>query len=158
MRRTAVAKSLVLAAACGFLIASEASAELSCKGPLSPARAALAGDVAAMLKIEHEASDRLKGLDTRPFPVLRDEARKLAARIGPAFMLELEKTLERCRNRTFPIHTICASAANALADVLEKHVASAKPEYDKAAYAAAVGECEWLMKVKPLKSALRGNE
>ena len=158
MTRVTVAKSLMLAAGCSLLIVSDASAELACKGPLGPARSALASDVAALRKIEHEASDRLEGLDTRPFPALRDEARKLAASIGPAFTLELEKGLERCRNRTYPIHTLCAAAANALADVLDKHAAMARPDYDQAAFAESMKRCEWLMDLKPQKSALRGTD
>ena len=151
-------RSLALAVTCSLLIVSGASAELSCKGPLGPARSALGSDVAALRKIEHEASDRLKGLDTRPFPALRDEARKLAPRIGPAFMLELEKGLERCRNRTYPIHTICAAAANALADVLDKYAATPKSDHDKAAFAESMKRCEWLMELPGQKSVLRGTD
>jgi hypothetical protein len=136
---------------------SDASA-FSCKGHLAAARATLGGDVATLRKIEHEASDRLKGLDTRPFEVLRDEARKVAAVIGPPAILKLEEELKRCRNRTFPVHAICAGAGNRLADILDKYAATAKPDYDKAAYAGAMKECEWLMDVKPLVSAIRGTE
>jgi hypothetical protein len=118
----------------------------------------IAADVATLRKIEHEASDRLKGLDTRPFAALRDEARKVATSIGPEIVLKLEKELERCRNRTYPIHTVCAGAANALADILDKYVATAKPNYDKAAYASTVKQCEGLMDLKPMASAIRGTE
>ncbi len=157
MTRLAAAKSLALAVACSAFMMSDASA-LSCKGSLAGPRAAIAANVATLRRIEHEASDRLKGLDTRPFAALRDEARKLAAAIGPELILKLEKELERCRNRTYPIHTICAGAANALADILDKYVASAKPDYDKAAYAWSIKQCEGLMDMKPLASAIRGTE
>jgi hypothetical protein len=136
---------------------SDASA-LSCKGFLKAARGSIGGDVATLRRIEHEASDRLKGLDTRPFEALRDEARKVTAVIGHPDILKLEEGLKACRNRTHPVHKICADAGNTLADILDKYVAAAKPDYDKAAYAAAMKECERLMDVKPLVSAIRGTD
>ena len=111
-----------------------------------------------MQRIEHEASDRLKGLDTRPFDVLAAEARKTAAIIAEPVALKREEDLERCRNATKPIRKLCAVAAQMLVEVLEKHIASAKPDYDKAAYVHAVAECEKLMDLKPLKSGIRGTE
>jgi hypothetical protein len=158
MRYAPAVKSVALAAACSLFMMSGASAGLSCKGSLDPARSALAADVGALRTIEQEASDRAKGFDSRPFAVLRDEARRLAASIGPADILELEKTLRRCRNRTYPIHTVCAGAASALADLLDKYAATPKPDYDKAAFAGSMKECEWLMKLPPLKSAIRGTD
>jgi hypothetical protein len=157
MRRAAAAKNVVIAVACSLFMMSGASA-FSCKGHLEAGRGAIGGDVATLRKIEHEASDRLKGLDTRPFAALRDEARKAAAAIGPEVILKLEAELKRCRNRTFPIHTVCAGAGNALADILDKYAATPKPDYDKAAYAGAMKECERLMDVKPLASAIRGSD
>ena len=136
---------------------SDASA-FGCKAPVAPRRTAIAADVATLRKLEHEASDRLKGLDTRPFAALRDEARKVAASIGPEVILKLEEELKRCRNRTYAIHTVCAVAANALADILDKYVATAKPDYDKAAYASTIKQCEGLMDLKPMASAIRGND
>jgi hypothetical protein len=100
----------------------------------------------------------LKGLDSRPFETLRDEARKTAAIIGSAKALADEEDLKRCRNDTRPIRKICADAAQKLVEALAKHVAAPKPDYDKAAYADAMAECEKLMELKPLTSAIRGNE
>jgi hypothetical protein len=157
MTRVATAKSLAAAAACGIFMISDASA-LSCKGFLHAARASMGDDVAALRRVEHEAADRLKGLDTRPFEVLRDEARKTTAVIGHPDILKLEESLKRCRNWTQPVHKICADAGQMLAEILDKHVAAPKPGYDQAAYAAAIGECERLMGVKPLASAIRGTE
>lgn len=155
MRRTAAAKIAVLAAACDVFMMSDASA-FSCKGFLEAARASIGEQVATLRRVEHEASDRLKGLDTRPFEVLRDDAMKISAVIGPPDILKLEETLKRCRNWTAPVHKICADAGQMLAEILGKHAAAPKPDYDKAAYAAAIGECEKLMGVKPLASAIRG--
>jgi hypothetical protein len=157
MRRAAAGKSLVLVVACSLFMISDANAQ-NCKGFLQTARLAIGGEVAALRRIEHEASDRLKGLDSRPFEVLRDEARKTTAVIGNPGALKLEELLKGCRNWTVPVRRICADAGKMLADILDKHVAAAKPDYDRAAYAAAAKECERLMDVKPLASAIRGTE
>ena len=157
MRRAAAGKSLVLAMACGLFMISDAKAQ-NCKGFLQSARLAIGGEVAALRRVEHEASDRLKGLDSRPFEVLRDEVRKTAAIIGPPGILKLEEELKRCRNWTVPVRKICADAGQMLADILDKYVAAPKPDYDKAVYAAAARECERLMDMKPLASAIRGTE
>jgi hypothetical protein len=146
-----------LAAACGALLVQDASAQ-SCKGFLQTARASIGNDVAALRHLEHEASDRLKGLDSRPFAALRDDAKKTAAIIGNPGVLKLEESLRGCRNWTRPVHKICFEAGQALVDVLEKYVASPRQDYDKAAFATAVAECERLMDLKPLKSALRGTD
>ena len=157
MSRAAAGKSLVLAAACGLFMISDANAQ-NCKGFLQSARLAIGGEVAALRRIEHEASDRLKGLDSRPFEVLRDEVRKTTAVIGNPGALKFEELLKGCRNWTAPVRKICADAGQMLADILDKYVAAPKPDYDKAVYAAAAKECERLMDVKPLASAIRGTE
>jgi len=128
----------------------------SCSRFAQEAQAAIKSHVTTLQRTEHEASDRLKGFDSRPFEFLRDEAKKSAAVIGEPKALADEEELKRCRNATRPIRKICAEAAQMLLDVLEKHVADAKAEYDKPRYAAAIGECEKLMDLKPLKSAVRG--
>ena len=83
--------------------------------------------------IEHEASDRLKGLDSRPFDFLLGEARKTAAIIADPAALKDEEDRERCRNATRPIRKICAGAAQALVEILDKHVASAQARLRQAA-------------------------
>jgi hypothetical protein len=137
------------------LLTSNASAA-SCQRFAGEAQSAIKSHVAALQRYEHEASDRLKGLDSRPFEFLRDEARKTAAIIGEPKALADEEELKRCRNATQPIRKMCAEAAQMLVDVLEKHVADAKPEYDKPPYATAIAECEKLMGLKPVKSVIRG--
>lgn len=72
--------------------------------------------------------------------------------------LEDEKTLERCRNATHPIRKVCADAGQMLVDILGKHMASEKPEYDRARYALFMAECAKAMELKPLKSLIRANE
>ncbi len=122
------------------------------------AQTAIKTHVASLQRLEHEASDRTKGLDTRPFDILRDEARKTSAIIADPAALKDEEELERCRNLTTPIRKICAGSAQLFVDVLEKHVAGPKPDYDKPRYAEAIGNCEKLMDLKPLKSAIRGTD
>jgi hypothetical protein len=139
-----------------FLIQNASAA--SCRWFARDAQAAIGTHVAALQRIEHEASDRLKGLDSRPFDFLLGEARKTTAIIADPAALKDEEELARCRNATRPIRKICAGAAQALVDILDKHVASAKPEYDKPPYAATMAACEQAMGSKPLKSLIRGND
>ena len=128
----------------------------SCRWFGKEAQTAIKHHVAALQRYEYEASDRLKGLDSRPFEFLRDEAKKTAAIIGEPKALADEEDLKRCRNSTSPIRKICADAAQMLVEVLEKHVTESKPAYDKPRYATAMANCEKLMDLKPLKSVLRG--
>ena len=130
----------------------------SCRWFGKEAQSAIKSHVAALQRYEHEASDRLKGLDSRPFEFLRDAVKKTAAIVGDPRALADEDDLKRCRNATRPIRKICADAAQLLVEVLEKHVTMPKPEYDKAKYAGAMAECEKLMDLKPLKSVIRGTD
>ena len=153
-RRTVIA---TLSVACIAILSFDANAA-DCRWFGRNAQAAIKAHVAALQRLEHEAADRTKGLDTRPFEVLRDEARKTTAIVADPAALKDEEDLERCRNRTFPIRKICAGAAQALVDILDKHVAAAKPAYDKPPYAEAMANCEKLMDLKSLKSAIRGTD
>jgi hypothetical protein len=130
----------------------------SCRWFAREAQQAIGTQVAALQRYEHEASDRLKGLDSRPFDFLLGEARKVTAIIADPVALKDEEGLARCRNATRPIRKLCADAARLLVEILDQHVTSAKPEYDKPAYATAMAECEKLMGLKPVKSAIRGND
>ena len=150
-------KYLALSVICLVFLISDASAA-SCRGFAKEAQSAIKQHVVAIQRFEHEASDRSKGLDSRPFDFLRDEAKKTAAVIGQPKALTDEEELKRCRNATQPIRKICADAAQLLVEVLDKHVADAKPDYDKPRYAAAMAECEKLMGLKPLKSVIRGTD
>jgi hypothetical protein len=152
-----LAKIVILSMVCWSLFAADASAA-SCRAFAKEAQAAIKTHVAALQRLEHEASDRTKGLDTRPFAVIRDEARKALAIIADPVALADEEDLKRCRNPTTPIRAICAGSAQLLVDVLEKHLATTRPDYDKPQYAAAIAECEKLMDLKPLKTVIRGTE
>jgi hypothetical protein len=150
-------KYLLFPAICLAFLTFDANAA-SCRWFRQEAQSAIKGHVAALQRYEHEASDRLKGHDSRPFDFLLGEARKMTAIIADPKWLKDEESLQRCRNATRPIRKICAEAAQMLVAVLEKHVATPKPDSEKAKYAAAIGECEHLMDLKPLKSAIRGIE
>ncbi len=130
----------------------------SCGNFKSIAQSAIGSQVTALRRVEHEASDRRKGLDSRPFDYLRDEVKKTAAIIGEPVALAREDELKFCANWTQPIRRICADAAQALADILEKHVADPKADFDRPKYATAIGECEKLMDLKPMASAIRGTD
>lgn len=149
-------KYLALSVLCwGFLNQSASAAD--CRFFGRNAQSAIKTHVAALQRIEFEASDRLKGLDSRPFPFLRDEARKATGIIADPLALKDEEDLKRCRNRTWPVRRMCADAAQALTDILDKHIASGKADYDKPAYAALMEACEKHMDLKPLKSLVRGS-
>ncbi len=130
----------------------------SCRWFGKEAQSAIKHHIAALQRYEHEASDRLKGRDSRPFEFLRDEAKKAAAIIAEPRALADEEELKRCRNATQPIRKICAEATQRLVEIFEKHAADSKPDYDKPRYASAMAECEKLMDLKPLKSAIRGTD
>ena len=84
--------SLLFSIICTCFLISDASAE-DCPNYLQAARADISKHVAAMQGLEHEASDRLKGLDSRPFDVLLGQARKTAAETA---MKRLEEMKNDC--------------------------------------------------------------
>jgi hypothetical protein len=149
-------KTLALSALCWLFLSQSANAA-DCRWFGREAQKAIKSHVATLQRLEFEASDRLKGLDTRPFPMLRDDAKKTTAIVVDPAAIKDEEDLKRCRNATWPIRKICADAAEALVAILDKHVATEKAEYDKAAYASAMAACEKHMDLKPLKSLIRGN-
>ena len=156
-RIVAGGKYLVTAAACCAFLVRPANAA-SCGNFNSIAQSEIASQVVALRRLEHEASDRLKGLDSRPFAYLRDEARKVAAILGEPAALAREDELKFCRSWTQPTRKTCAEAAQTLLEILSKHVADPKANYDKPRYAAAIGECEKLIDLKPMPSAIRGTD
>ena len=131
---------------------------VSCREFSEQTRRAIKGQVTALQRLEHEASDRLKGLDSRPFAFLRDEVKKITAIIADPAALKDEEELKGCRNATLPIRKLCADAAQALVDILDKHVADPKPAYDKPQYASVAAACEDWMHLKLLRSVIRGTD
>ncbi|TMJ01117.1 MAG: hypothetical protein E6G97_17360 [Alphaproteobacteria bacterium] len=130
----------------------------SCRRFPKETQSAIKAHVAALQRYEREASDRLKGLDSRPFEFLRGEAKKIVAIIGEPKALADEEDLQRCRNATRPIRKLCTEAALMFLEILENHAIDSKLKHDAPRYAAAIAECEKLMDLKPLKSAFRGTE
>lgn len=141
---------------CGSSLAFEASA-LSCRNFVREAQTAFAKEVIQLRRYELEAADRLKGLDSRPYRFMHEEATKALAVVADAAALKDEEAL-RCPTAIRPIRKICAGSAQLLVDVLAKHVASAAPQYDKPQYASAMAECETLLGLKPLTTRIRGND
>jgi len=149
--------AVAAAAVCMMFLSPRANAA-SCRDYTREAQKAFAKEVVLLRRYEMEAADRLKGLDSRPFGFMRDEAKKAHATIADPAKLKDEEALERCRTPTKAIRKICAGSAQLLLDILEKHVASEKADYDKSQYASAMAECETLLGLKPLATRLRGNE
>lgn len=149
--------TFIFSTTCFALLAADANAA-SCRDFVREAQVAFAREVILLRRYELEAADRLKGLDSRPFAYMRDEAKKAAATIADAGKLKDEEALARCTNPTKPIRKICTGSAQMLVEILEKHVASAAPDYDKPRYATAMAECETLMGLKPLATRIRANE
>jgi hypothetical protein len=150
-------KYLLFAIVCCSFLVQPANAQ-DCRSFGRDAQKAIKTHVAALQRLEHEASDRTRGRDTRPFEFLRDEAKNAVAVITEPGAIKREEELQKCRNQTFPIRKTCADAAEQLLAILEKYVANPTPDYNKPAYAAAMGSCEKWMDLKPLKSLIRGTE
>src|SRR6266700_46928 len=93
-----------------FLIANASAQE--CRNYLLAARADIGKHVATMQRLEHEASDRLKGLDSRPFDFLLGEARKTAAIIADPALQGAGGSTDR-RDSAHPVRRICLDAAQA---------------------------------------------
>src|SRR5207244_11490195 len=91
----------------------------SCRGYRQDVRAAIKKQVEALRALEHEAADRLKGLDTRPFDYLLSRARATAQVIADKDALAAEEGLSRCREAIPPVRRVCAEAAQAHASLSE---------------------------------------
>jgi hypothetical protein len=126
-----------------------------CRGYPEAVRAAIKNRIESLRMIEREAADRLVGLDTRTFPSLAGEARKLAETIASADALKEEDDLKRCATAVPPVRRICRSAAEMLATVLEAQEAGALTIELKQSYAEPMIRCEGFMGLQPLKTAIR---
>src|SRR3954453_10155708 len=109
-----VAKYIALSAICMVFLDQGASAQ-DCRNYLQAARADIGKQVAAMQRLEHEASDRAKGLDSRPFDFLAGDVGKTAALItDPALKPKGSKDgAKDCRDPAHPVRRICLDAAQA---------------------------------------------
>jgi hypothetical protein len=130
----------------------------SCRGYPEAVRPIIKSRVEALRMIEREAADRLVGLDTRTFPFLAGEARKVVDVIADPAVLADEDTLKRCRNHVPPVRGICRSAAVVLAVLLDEQEAGESSKASRQAYAEAMAPCEKLMRLPPMSTALRASD
>jgi hypothetical protein len=114
--------------------------------------------VEAVRLVEREAADRLVGLDTRPFAYLVGQARGAAGAIGEARAVRDEDGLERCPDAVPRVRRVCASAALALAAVLEEEAAGAASPISKQIYAQTIAICEGLVGLAPLRTPWRASD
>jgi hypothetical protein len=150
MRAGAAAALLLLASA-----TPSAAQAATCRGYAAIEVVRIKPRVEALRTIERETADRLKGLDTRPYEWLLDQARLAAAAIADGRALQLEASLKRCRNFVPPTRRICAAASRALATAIEAQIAGGASKAARQAYVDAVGGCERLVRLMPLSTALR---
>jgi hypothetical protein len=148
----------VIAALAVLLAAEDRAAAAACTGYPAAAARAIKARVEALRLTEREASDRLIGLDTRPFPYLAGQARAVAAAIGDAKALNEEDELGRCPEPVPHVRRLCAIAAQALAAAIEEQAAGGASIPSKRAYGEAMGICESLVGLKPAPTSLRTSE
>jgi hypothetical protein len=122
----------------------------SCRGYPQDVRAAIKKHVEALRALEHEATDRLKGFDTRPFDYLAARARATAAVIADEDALAAEETLSRCPQTIPPVRRVCAQAAQALVSLIEEQAAGAATTPSKQLYAQVMPQCERWIGLAPL--------
>jgi hypothetical protein len=146
------AATAVLAAALAAPASGEAA---SCRGYGKEIQTAIKRHVEALRLIEREATDRIVGLDTRPYELIVADARKVAEVIADKKALVEEDELSRCRNHVPPVRRTCAAAAQALVSLIEEQAAGAATKETKQVYVDAMPRCERWMGLPPLKTAFR---
>jgi hypothetical protein len=153
-----------VALAAAVLLPCEVEAA-SCRGYPQGVRAAIKKQVEALRALERETTDRLKGLDTRPFDYLLRQARAAAGVIGDKDALAAEEGLSRCPQSVPPVRRVCTEAAHALVSLIERQAAGsaitqaepgeAKQAEAKQTYARAMPQCERWMDFAPLVTVFR---
>jgi len=142
--------------ALGAALALPLEAEAApCRGYPESVRSAIKNRIESLRMIEREAADRLLGLDTRTFPFLAGEARRLGDVIASPKMLKDEDDLKRCRIAVPPVRRICRSAAEGLTTLLEAQESGAVTAELKQTYADPMRQCEGFMGLQPLKTTIR---
>lgn len=127
----------------------------SCRGYPQEIRAAIKKHVETLRATEREAADRLKGLDTRPFDYLAQQARAATDVIADRNGLKDEEQLGQCPGAIAPVRRICAQAAQALLDLLEQQGKGDGSKGSKQTYAQAMPQCERGMELAPLSTVFR---
>jgi hypothetical protein len=151
-RHCALAALAIVLLACGR---SEAA---SCRDYATTAARTIKPRVEALRLVEREAADRTRGLDTRPYPYLAGQARAVADAIGEARALQEEDDLDKCAEAVPRVRRVCASAARALAGVLEEQNAGTVSQMSRQIYAQAMAVCEGLTTLAPLRTPFRASE
>ena len=143
-------------AAVAVLCAAPAGADAaSCRDYPAAAARALKPRIEAVRLIEREAADRVKGLDTRPYPYLVGQARAAADAIGEARALADEDELAKCPQALPHARRVCAIAARALAYALEEQSAGIGEQISRQIYGQAMAICEGFVNVAPLRTPFR---
>jgi hypothetical protein len=145
----------MIAALAALLAAGDQAFAASCAGYSAAAARSIKPRVEALRLTDREASDRLIGLDTRPYPYLAGQARAAAAAIGDAKALQEEDELSRCPELVPHTRRICAMAGLALAAVIDEQAAGGATSLSKRTYTEAAAICESLVGLKPFQSRLR---
>ena len=155
MTGTALGLALAIVLA---LSATAAAQTYDCRRyPPSDVTASLKAQAEAMRKIEVEAADRLRGLDTRPYDWLLEQARATEKAISGAAPLKAEDALfERCRNAVRPVRRGCAAASAALVEVIDELATAGKARREsRQVYLQTMPLCERWLGLTPQESALR---
>jgi hypothetical protein len=155
MRTTVAVLAALTALAILFPVDVEAA---SCRGYPQSIRAAIRKHVEVLRALEWETTDRLKGLDTRPFDYLLGRARATAAVVADKDALAEEAGLSRCRETIPPVRRVCAEAAQALVGLIEEHGTGAASTESKQVYARTMPQCERWMDFAPLVTVFRTTE
>ena len=132
---------------------------VSCRNYPDTLRPSLRPRVDALRRLEREADDRLRGLDTRTYPFLAGEARKAADLIADAKMLEIEEAgTKACRNAVPMVRANCRAAALAFATAIDDEEKGEANRDNRKVYGEAMGACERSMGLGPLNTPWRVGE
>ena len=132
---------------------------VSCRNYPDMVRPSLRPRVDALRRLEREADDRLRGLDTRTYPFLAGEVRKQADLIADAKMLENEEAgAKPCRNAVPLVRAICRTAALAFAAAIDDEEKGEANKDNRKAYGESMMTCERLMGLGPLNTPWRAGE
>jgi hypothetical protein len=151
--------ALGLGLAIGLALSMPASAQTyDCRRyPPADVAASLKAQAEAMRKIELETSDRIRGLDTRPYDWLLEQARAAEKEISvPAPLKAEDKLFDRCRNAVRPVRRGCAAASAALVEVIDELATAGKARREsRQVYLQTMPLCERWLGLTPQESALR---
>jgi hypothetical protein len=142
----------IIAVLCAVPAGADAA---SCRDYPAAAARAIKPRIEAVRLLEREAADRVKGLDTRPYPFLIGQVRAAADAIGEARPLAEEDELAKCPQAPAHVRRVCATAARALAFALEEQHAGAGEQISRQIYGQAMAICEGFINVAPLRTPFR---